>query len=37
MMAEKYNGDAVTAGKYVAVSTLFSLVTIPIVSLLLYL
>ena len=37
MMAEKYGGDAVTAGKYVAVSTLFSLVTIPIVSLLLYL
>ncbi len=37
MMAEKHGGDAVTAGKYVAVSTLFSLVTIPIMSLLLYL
>ena len=35
MMAEKFGGDAVTAGKYVAVSTLFSLVTIPIASLLL--
>lgn len=35
MMAEKFGGDAVTAGKYVAVSTLFSLATIPIVSLLL--
>ncbi len=35
MMAEKYNGDAVTAGKFVAVSPLFSLVTIPVVSLLL--
>ena len=35
MMAEKFGGDAVTAGKYVAVSTLFSLLTIPIVSLLL--
>ncbi len=35
MMAEKFGGDAVTAGKYVAVSTLFSIVTIPIVSLLL--
>ena len=37
MMAEKYSGDAVTAGKHVAVSTLFSLFTIPVVSLLLYL
>ncbi len=35
MMAEKFGGDAVTAGKYVAVSTLFSLATIPIASLLL--
>ena len=35
MMAEKFGGDAVTAGKYVAVSTLFSLITIPLASLLL--
>ena len=35
MMAEKFGGDAVTAGKFVAVSTLLSLGTIPIVSLLL--
>lgn len=35
MMAEKFGGDAVTAGKYVSVSTLLSLLTIPIASLLL--
>jgi predicted permease len=35
VMAEKFGGDSVTAGKFVAVSTLLSLVTIPIVSLLL--
>ncbi len=35
MMAEKFGGDAVTAGKFVAVSTLCSLATIPIASLLL--
>ncbi len=35
MFAEKFDGDSVTAGKFVSISTVLSLVTIPLVSLLL--
>jgi predicted permease len=36
MFAEKYDGDSVYASKLVSVSTIFSIVTMPIVALLLY-
>lgn len=35
MFAEKFNGDRICAGKFVSISTLFSLVTMPLVALLL--
>jgi len=35
MFAEKFNGDSVTAGKFVSLSTVLSIVTMPIVALLL--
>ena len=35
MFAEKFDGDSVTAGKFVSVSTVLSLITIPLISLLL--
>ena len=35
MFAEKFDGDSVTASKFVSISTILSLITIPLVSLLL--
>ena len=35
IFAEKFNGDALYAGKVVAVSTIFSVITMPLITLLL--